>query len=49
METKRPIKLCLRYKKQVSYRKKKQNKKKQNKTNQTKKKNQWILEYSLMH
>ena len=38
METKRPMKLCLRYIKQVSYRKKKQNKKKQNKTNQTKKK-----------
>ena len=50
METKRPIKLCLRYKKQVSYRKKKQNKKKQNKTNQTKKKkpmNPWIFSNAL--
>ena len=38
METKRPMKLCLRYIKQVSYRKKKQNKKKtkQNKPNKKK-------------
>ena len=49
METKRPMKLCLRYIKQVSYRKKKQTKK--NKTKQTKKKkkpvNPWIFSNAL--
>ena len=37
METKRPMKLCLRYIKQVSYRKKKQNKKKTKQNKQKKK------------